>query len=53
MVSTITQGLMDKTIGTVDFNREKKLYKLIADAWNTIMIILRHGAFRARKAKRQ
>jgi coproporphyrinogen III oxidase-like Fe-S oxidoreductase len=29
MVSNITQGLMDKTIGTVDFNREKKLYKKI------------------------
>ncbi len=30
MVSTITQGLMDRTIGTVDFNREKKLYIKIA-----------------------
>ncbi|MEQ8164207.1 MAG: coproporphyrinogen III oxidase family protein [Smithellaceae bacterium] len=30
MVSSITQGLMDRTIGTVDFNREKKLYKEIA-----------------------
>ncbi|MGV8057222.1 MAG: coproporphyrinogen III oxidase family protein [Smithellaceae bacterium] len=30
MVSTITQNLMDKTIGTVNFNREKKLYKQIA-----------------------
>ena len=30
MVSSITQGLMDRTIGTVDFNREKKLYKKIA-----------------------
>jgi menaquinone C8-methyltransferase len=30
MVSTITQGLMDKTIGEVNFNREKKLYNLIA-----------------------
>ncbi|MEN6331689.1 MAG: coproporphyrinogen III oxidase family protein, partial [Smithella sp.] len=30
MVSNITQGLMDRTIGTVDFNREKKLYKKIA-----------------------
>lgn len=30
MVSTITQNLMDKTIGKVDFNREKKLYNLIA-----------------------
>ncbi|MEN6374300.1 MAG: coproporphyrinogen III oxidase family protein [Smithella sp.] len=30
MVSTITQGLMNRTIGTVDFNREKKLYKKIA-----------------------
>ncbi len=29
MVSTITQNLMDKTIGTVNFNREKKLYKLL------------------------
>jgi menaquinone C8-methyltransferase len=29
MVSTITQSLMDKTIGEVNFNREKKLYKLI------------------------
>lgn len=30
MVSSITQGLMDRTIGTVDFNREKKLYQKIA-----------------------
>lgn len=30
MVSTITQDLMDKTIGEVNFNNEKKLYKLIA-----------------------
>ncbi|PKN70780.1 MAG: coproporphyrinogen III oxidase [Deltaproteobacteria bacterium HGW-Deltaproteobacteria-12] len=30
MVSTITQNLMDKTIGAVNFNREKKFYKLIA-----------------------
>lgn len=30
MVSTITQDLMNKTIGEVDFNNEKKLYKLIA-----------------------
>ncbi len=30
MVSTITQSLMDKTIGEVNFNREKKLYKQIA-----------------------
>jgi coproporphyrinogen III oxidase-like Fe-S oxidoreductase len=29
MVSTITKQLMDKTIGKVDFQREKKLYKLI------------------------
>jgi menaquinone C8-methyltransferase len=30
MVSTITQGLMDKTIGTVNFNNEKRLYNLVA-----------------------
>jgi menaquinone C8-methyltransferase len=30
MVSTITQNLMDKTIGEVNFNRENKFYKLIA-----------------------
>ena len=30
MVSSITQGLMDRTIGMVDFHREKKLYKKIA-----------------------
>jgi len=30
MVSTITQNMMDKTIGTVNFSREKKLYNLIA-----------------------
>lgn len=30
MVSSITQGLMDRTIGTVDFHREKKLYQKIA-----------------------
>jgi coproporphyrinogen III oxidase-like Fe-S oxidoreductase len=29
MVSTITQSLMDKTIGPVNFNREKKLFNLI------------------------
>ncbi len=29
MVSTITQGLMSKTMGEVDFNKEKRLYKLI------------------------
>ena len=29
MVSTITQRLMDEAIGTVNFRREKKLYKLI------------------------
>ncbi|HPK52842.1 MAG TPA: coproporphyrinogen III oxidase family protein [Smithellaceae bacterium] len=29
MVSAITQNLMDKTIGKVDFTREKRLYKLI------------------------
>ncbi len=30
MVSSITQGLMDRTIGMVDFHREKKLYQKIA-----------------------
>jgi menaquinone C8-methyltransferase len=30
MVSTITQDLMDKTIGHVDFRHEKKLFKIIA-----------------------
>jgi coproporphyrinogen III oxidase-like Fe-S oxidoreductase len=30
MVSTITQDLMDKAIGHVDFRREKKLFKIIA-----------------------
>lgn len=30
MVSTITQGLMSKTMGEVNFNHEKKLYNLIA-----------------------
>ena len=29
MVSSITQGLMNRTIGTVDFHREEKLYKKI------------------------
>ena len=29
MVSAITQGLMDKTIGEVNFNHEKKLYNVI------------------------
>ncbi len=29
MVSTITQGLMSKTMGEVDFNREKKYYEVI------------------------
>ena len=30
MVSTITQSLMDEAIGKVNFNREKKLYNLVA-----------------------